>query len=150
MFFPNLFLPIYRHTINTLYRQPVSSCSVSRDTIKAISRITAMAHSKPQLFSFTFYTPLKTDGTAKAVPCLHEHCRVVTEEGVANSITAACCFCCIPIHSLYSFRKRTKCSIFSCPSIAAHILSAICGGKLDRMISFCISIVGNSSYWMLQ
>ena len=138
MFFPNFFLPIYRHTISTLYRQPVSSCSVSRDTIKAISRITATAF-RPQLLSFTSYTPSKTDGAARAVPCLHEHCRVVTEEGVTNSITAACCICCCTIHSLYSFRKRMKCSIFSCPSIAAHILSAICGEKLNRMISFYAS-----------
>ena len=58
-----------------------------------------------------------------------------------NSITAACCICCCTIHSLYSFRKRIKCSVFSCPSIAAHILSAICGGKLDRMIAFCASFL---------
>lgn len=33
-----------------------------------------------------------------------------------------------------------KCSVFSCLSIAEHILSAICGGKLFLIIVFCVSL----------
>ena len=57
-----------------------------------------------------------------------------------NSITASCCCCCCTIHSLYSFNNRMKCSVFSCLSIAEHILSAICEGKLFLIIVFCVSL----------
>lgn len=57
-----------------------------------------------------------------------------------NLSTIACCLCWLMSHSLYSCRSRWKCSAFSWPSMASHIRSAICGGKLFLMSDFCISL----------
>ena len=41
-----------------------------------------------------------------------------------------CWRCCFNSNSLYSLRIRLKRPAFSCPSMAEHILSVICGEKL--------------------